>query len=213
MIRTLRAMALSLAVSTLALPASAQLRDNRQEASPATQTVPVWVQRGIPGRAHAALAPLVGKWRVEQSVYATMGRSPELPPIVSNDIRTTRVWVADGQYIEDTTEGTLQGEPYWRRGWLGYSNIDRRYEWVTIAPRVPMMIYLGKPGAGAKTPIELTGVFTDQGVVSERTVGQRVGQRTVIRIEGNDRHVFDLYFTPPGGKEQLALRAVYTRIE
>ena len=40
-----------------------------------------------------------------------------------------------------------------------------------------------------------------------------VGQRTVIRIESDDRHVFELYFTPPGGKEQLALRTVYTRIK
>ena len=62
-------------------------------------------------------------------------------------------------------------------------------------------------------PIELTGVFTDQGVVSEQTVGKPVGQRTVVRIENNDRHVFELYFKPPKGKEQLALRMVYTRIK
>jgi hypothetical protein len=62
-------------------------------------------------------------------------------------------------------------------------------------------------------PIEVTGVFTDQGVVSEQTVGQPVVQRTVIRIESHDRHLFELYFTPPGGTEQLALRAVYTRIK
>ena len=74
-----------------------------------------------------------------------------------------------------------------------------------------MMIYLGKPGSGVRMPIEVTGVFTDQGVVNEQTVGKPVAQRTVIRIEGNDRHVFELYFTPPGGKEQLALRSVYTR--
>ena len=128
-----------------------------------------------------------------------MGRSPDLPPIVSRDVRTTRVWVADGQYLEDTTEGTVDGQPYWRRGWLGYSNLDRRYEWVTIAPRVPMMIYLGKPGSGAGLPIEVSGVFTDQGVVNEQTVGKPVGQRTVFRIESDDRHVSELYFTPPGG--------------
>ena len=38
----------------------------------------------------------------------------------------------------------------------------------------------------------VTGVFTDQGVVNEQTVGKPVAQRTVIRIEGNDRHVFEL---------------------
>jgi hypothetical protein len=76
-----------------------------------------------------------------------------------------------------------------------------------------MMIYLGKPGSGEKMPIDVSGVFTDQGVVSEETVGKPVVQRTVIRIESNDRHVSELYFTPPGRKEQLALRMVYTRME
>jgi Protein of unknown function (DUF1579) len=176
------------------------------------QDVPKWVSRGIPGPGHAAVAPLVGSWRVELSIFGTMGRSPDLPPIVSNDIRTTRVWIADGQYLEDTTEGTVDGQPYWRRGWLGYSNMDQRYEWVTVAPRVPMMIYLGKPGSGEKMPINVTGVFTDQGLVNEQTVGKAIVQRTMIRIENNDRHISELYFTPPDKKEQLAQRLVYTRI-
>jgi hypothetical protein len=59
----------------------------------------------------------------------------------------------------------------------------------------------------------VTGVFTDQGVVNEQTVGKAVVQRTVIRIESNDRHVSELYFTPPGMREQLAMRLVYTRIK
>ena len=140
-----------------------------------------------------------------------MGRSPDLPPIVSNDIRTNRAWTANHYYVEDTTEGTVAGQQYFRKGWLGYSNIDQRYEWVTIAPLVPMMIYLGKPGSGEKMPIEVTGTFTDQGVVSEESVGKSVVQRTVFRIESEDRHVSELYFTPPGGTEQLAMRLVYTR--
>ncbi len=213
MTTTLRSV-LIMVVCIFAPPTSAQNPDTQRGKAPAAQqAVPNWASRGIPGAGHAALAPLVGSWRVELSIYGTMGRSPDLPPIVSNDIRTTRVWVADGQYIEDTTEGAVEGQPYWRRGWLGYSNIDRRYEWVTIAPRVPMMIYLGKPGSGEQMPIDVTGVFTDQGVVSEQTVGKPVVQRTVFRIESNDRHISELYFTPPGGKERLALRLVYTRIK
>lgn len=205
-----RMMILGTVVCLSVVPVLAQ--NTEAQSKPQQQPVPAWVRRGIPSKGHAALAPLVGSWRAELSIYGTMGRSPDLPPIVSRDIRTTRIWVADGQFIEDTTEGTVDGNLYWRRGWLGYSNLDQRYEWVTIGPRVPMMIYLGKPGSGEQMPIEVTGVFTDQGVVSEQTVGKPVEQRTVINIESNDRHIFDLYFTPPGGKQQLALRIVYTRI-
>ena len=189
----------------LAFPALAQ--------NPPGQPVPAWQQRGQAGPGQAALDRLVGSWNVELSIYATMGRSADLPPIVSNDIRTNRAWTANRYYVEDTTEGTVAGQPYFRKGWLGYSNIDQRYEWVTIAPLVPMMIYLGKPGSGEKMPIEVTGTFTDQGVVSEKSVGKSVVQRTVFRIESEDRHVSELYFTPPGGKEQLAMRLVYTRTE
>ncbi|HZS04018.1 MAG TPA: DUF1579 family protein [Blastocatellia bacterium] len=180
----------------------------------AQQPVPDWVRRGIPGAGHAALNPLIGTWRVHKSIYGTMGRSPDLPPIVSDDITTRREWVADSHYIEDLTEGTVDGKPYWRKGWLGYSNMDRRYEWVTIdSLNTTMMRYLGDPGSGGKMPISMKGVFTDQGVVSEKTVGRPVGQRTVIRIENNDHHTFELHFTPPGGREQLADRSVYTRVK
>jgi quinol monooxygenase YgiN len=175
--------------------------------------VPAWMERGLPSEGHAALEPLIGTWRVQKSVFGTMGRSPDLPPIVSDEITTTREWVAGGRYIQDTTTGSVDGQPYWRRGWLGYSNMNRRYEWVTIdSLNTTMMIYLGKPGSGKEQPIVLTGAFTDQGVVSEGTVGKSVEQRTMIRIDNQDRHVFELYFTPPGAREQLADRSVYTRV-
>jgi quinol monooxygenase YgiN len=183
--------------------------------SEAQQDMPDWVRRGIPGKEHAALEPLIGTWRQHKTIYGgTMGRGLDAPPIVSEDITTRREWVADRHYMEDLTEGKIEGKPYWRKGWLGYSIMDRRYEWVTIdSLNTTMMRYLGKPGSGGKMPITMTGVFTDQGVVSEKTVGKSVGQRTVIRIENNDRHVFELYFTPPKEKELLVDRTVYTRLK
>jgi quinol monooxygenase YgiN len=192
----------------------AQVRESRLSTPPAVKKeLPDWMRRGIPGTGHTALEPLIGSWRVHKSIHGTMGRSPNLPPIISDDITTRREWVADRHYIEDTTEGTVESNPYWRRGWLGYSSMDRRYEWVTIdSLNTTMMRYLGDAGSGERTPINMSGVFTDQGVVSEKTVGKPVGMRTVIRIENNDRHVVELYFTPPDGKEQLADRSVYTRV-
>jgi hypothetical protein len=52
------------------------------------QDIPRWVERGISSAGHAALAPLIGSWRVELSVFGTMGRTPDLPPLVSRDIRS-----------------------------------------------------------------------------------------------------------------------------
>jgi hypothetical protein len=175
------------------------------------EEMPKWQSRGLPGPGHAALKPLVGSWRVRMNFYATFGRSPDLPPLVSEGM-CRREWVAGGRYLEDMTEGTTPGAPYWRKGWLGYSNMDRRYEWITIdAVNSNMMIYAGAPGSGSKMPIIMSGVFTDQGVAGEQYAGKAVGMRTVIKLESNDSHILELYFTPPGKPEVLATRQIYTR--
>ena len=181
---------------------------------PPQSEMPKWLSRGLPGRGHAVLAPLVGTWRVQMSFYGTLGRRPDQPPLVTEDLVSRRQWVAGGRYIEDTMEGTLNGSPVWRKGWLGFSTMDRRYEWVTIDPvNTTMMYFTGAPNSEGQTPITMSGVFTDQGVAGEETVGKSVGMRTVIKIENADRNVFELYFTRPGQKETLATRAIYTRLK
>ncbi len=199
-------------MTALPPPASAQ-EGAAQSANPppAQSEMPIFLRRGLPGAGHAALKPLEGMWRVEMSVYMVLG-TPE-KPAVSTDIVCRREWVAGGRYLRDVTEGTLAGSPYYRQGLLGFSNVDQRYEWVTIdSTNANMMIYLGMPGSGPRTPIIMPGVFTDQGWLGEATAGKPVGMRTVITIESDDRHVFDLYFTPPGGAEILVDRKVYTRM-
>ena len=148
----------------------------------------------------------------ELSIYGTMGRSPDLPPIVSEDIRTIRVWIADGQYIEDTTEGTVEGQPYWRRGWLGYSNIDRRYEWVTIGPRVPMMIYLGKPGSGDQIPSR-SPVSSPIRAWSASKPSESRRAADGHPLESHDRNVSELYFTPPGERAVSASPCLHRHIK
>jgi uncharacterized protein DUF1579 len=175
------------------------------------QETPPPLRRSVPGAGHEALQALVGTWRVEHSIYLGVGTRDR--PVVSNDIICRREWVAGGRFLEDVTEGTMVGGPYWRKGWLGYSNMDQRYEWVTIDGfNAMLMIYLGAPGSGPRASISMSGVFTDQGWLGEANVGKPVAMRTVIRIESNDRHVFELYFTLPGGEEILVDRKIYTRM-
>jgi len=174
--------------------------------------LPAWLRRGLPNAGHEAIASLAGTWKVRMGVYATLGRSPDAPPLVTDDMVTRREWVGGGRYLEDTTEGTLEGHRYWRRGWLGYNTMDRAYEWVTIdASNAVMMIYAAPKASGPQRTINLFGSFTDQGVSGEAYAGKSVGMRTLIRIESPDRHTIELYLTPPGAREQLATRAVYVR--
>jgi hypothetical protein len=193
-------------------PPKRLVADNPAQSNRA-EDMPGWMRRGLPGTGHAALKPLVGVWRARLEIYGTLGRHGDEPPIISEDVTTRRKWVGDGRVLEDTTEGTVMGMPIWRAGWLAYSNMERRYEWVTIDNiNTTMMSYKSASGSGPRLPISLVGAFIDQGVAGEETVGKRVQMRTVLRIDNNDRHVFELFFTRPGAKETLAARYTYSRV-
>lgn len=172
---------------------------------------PPFVTRGMPGAGQEAMKPLVGDWKVSMWLYAAMG-TPDRPA-ASNDLKAHREWVAGGRFLADVTEGTFGGQPYYRRGTLGYSAMDKRYEWVTQdALNANMMIYAGPKGSGPTFPASLQGTFTDQGLLGERSVGKSIRQRTVIKIIDADHHEMDIYFTPPGGKERLIDHKIFTRV-
>ena len=172
--------------------------------------LPTFAQRGLPGPAHKALEPLIGTWQVEKTSFIA-GGTPQ-KPVTSTALTSRRQWIADGRFVRDETQGQIAGNKYWRLGLLGYDTMSRCYEWVTVdGLNSMMMIYRAAPQSGQQQPIVMTGVFTDQGLIDESTNGKPVQQRTVIRIENNDRHVIELYLRPPGRAEFLADRAVYTR--
>ncbi|MGN9837064.1 DUF1579 family protein [Nonomuraea sp. H19] len=164
-----------------------------------------------PGSYHRLLEPLVGTWKATKYNYV-LGEGGK--PIVSRGITIKVRWLAKTgkRYLQETSEGTLGGRPYYRIGVLGFSNIDKRYEWTTFDNVTPQaMTYRGEAMWGPSSVLSIPGEFTDPGVLGPEFAGQTIPMRTVIRISSKDRHTFDLYFTPPGQPERLVDRVVYTR--
>ncbi|MFG3439385.1 DUF1579 family protein [Nonomuraea sp. NPDC047897] len=180
---------------TGATGASATTRDNAP------------VDNLTPGRFHQALDPLVGTWKATKTNYVLSST-----PIVSRDITVKTKWIAKtgGRFLQESTEGTLGGKPYYRLGVLGFSTIDRRYEWTTFDSVTPTaMTYRGRPVKGKAAKLSIPGEFTDPGILGPHYQGRSIPMRTVITL--GDKPTFDLYFTPPGQKERLIDRVVYTR--
>jgi len=178
---------------------------------PETSQLPAMVRNGLPGPMHERLSALVGTWQVEMVFYIAGGTKDK--PLISRDLICRREWITEtgNRHLKDVTEGSIGGNRYYRLGLLGYSTMDQGYEWVTVdALNANMMIYRGRRDARSQD-ISMPGEFTDQGVLGDRYAGQRVGMRTVIRIESPERHIFELYMTPPKRPEFLAARAVYSR--
>ena len=174
---------------------------------------PVVETHGERVAAHERLGDLVGVWDVEKLNYL-VGPTPDQPARSVGMVAHKR-WLpgAGRRFVEDRTSGEFGGEPYFRHGLLGYSIIDDWYEWNTVdGANANMMTYKGRSGSAANPLISMDGVFTDGfGLFGAQSKGVEIAQRTTVTIESADRHVIDIYFTPPGGAEVLADHGVYTR--
>ncbi|RWJ04860.1 MAG: DUF1579 domain-containing protein [Mesorhizobium sp.] len=185
-------------------------RSLAQTASPPPADVPPFVQRGLPGPFHAVIRPLEGTWNVDKRIYIAIGTKDR--PAVSEGMTCKRHWFGGGKHLEDITVGSIGGSAYYRMGVLGFSTMDRCYEFATFdALNANAMIYRSVALDAPGPRIVLTGVFTDQGLLGEAYTGKSIPMRTTIEILGPDRHSIDLHFMPPGEREVLIDHSTYAR--
>ena len=181
-----------------------------QTAEQPSNDMPPFARRGLPGPFHAALKPLEGDWRVDKRIFTAVGTRER--PAIGVGITCHRRWFGGGRHLEDITEGTIGGSPYYRLGVLGFSNVDRRYELATFdALNANMMVYVSDPLDQPSAKATLSGTFRDQGLLGEAYAGKLIPMRMTIEIQGPDRHVVDLTFMPPGEPEVLIDHSVYAR--
>lgn len=204
-----------LAAGLTALCLASALPSTAQQTGPsanAAQPLPPFVQRGLPNEFHDALKPLEGNWRATKQIFIALGTAEN--PATSDQITTIRSWIGGGRHLLDITQGSIGGNSYYRMGVLSFGTIDRRYEFATFdGMNANSMLYrseaMGRPG----NEIILSGTFTDQGLLGEAFAGKTIPMRTIIRIDGPDRHEIELRFDVPGGQQNLLIdRTVYTRI-
>ncbi|MFI6027955.1 DUF1579 family protein [Amycolatopsis magusensis] len=177
---------------------------------PPAGEMPLMIRNGMPGEEHRWLDALTGDWNVEMSLFLA-GGTPEKPHMGQNVVSHRRWLDKTGRrFLQEDIEGTMLGQPYYRLGVLGYSTMDKMFEFTTFDQlNANAMSYRGP---GDQRRISMTGTFTDQGVLGDTSAGRTIPMRTEIRFETADRNVYDIYFTPPGEPERLIDRKVYTRI-
>jgi hypothetical protein len=160
---------------------------------------------------HRRLNQLVGEWDGAKSTFVA-GGTPDNP--TRGQIVSRWSWIAEtgNNFLQEEAEGSTGSRPYYRYGLLGYGPTDDRYEWTTVDNVTPMtMSYKGAKASGSQADIEMTGEFTDPGILGLQPVGQTIPMRTKITFDSPDHVLMEIFFTPPGQQEMLADRVDLTR--
>lgn len=155
-----------------------------------------------PGKFHAHLQPLAGRWT--QSVKWWM--APGAPPQVSKGTSEYK-WILGGRFLLQNVKGDVEGQPFEGLGMIGYDNFKKKYTsmW-TDTMTTGISTALGTCDGSGK-------VFTLSGTQDDVFTGKS-GQkfRTITRIINEDKHVDEMYLTGPDGQEFKTLEITYTRM-
>ena len=167
-----------------------------------------WMDAATPGEAHAKLKPLTGKW-----TYLTKWRmGPDQPWDESNGkaefkwILGNRILVQEAKNNPDPAKDAMMGgQPFEGFGMTGYDNVSKKYfnTW-TDNMGTGIMTSEGTADGSGK-------VFTYEGEYNCPMKGPGHKAKSIWKIEGDDKLVFQMFDKDDKGKEFQALDVTYTR--
>ena len=155
-----------------------------------------WQKYATPGKEHQMLKDqFAGNWDVQ--VKHLMGPGETTTGTAKYDV------VMDGRYLSGTFDGKAMGQPFKGISLTGYDNATKKFfnTWVDTMGTGLLVTQ------GTYDPSTKTYTFTGDMTMPN---GQTTKVREVVKVESNDKHVFEMYMTGPQG-EMKAMEITYTR--
>jgi len=154
---------------------------------------------GTPGPAHKSLEALAGEWKAEVKCWQQPGGAPE----TSNATAKTR-WILNNHFLEEEFHGEMMGKPFTGKSIIGYDNTRQTFKMIWLSDvQTSIFVSEGKGEEGNK-------VITLQGKADCPATNQRdVQMKTVFRVLGPDKHIFEMYDGSKGNAKTMEI--TYTR--
>lgn len=167
-----------------------------------------WKKASTPAEGHAKLAPIAGKW-----TYVTKARMTPDEPFHESTGKAEYKWTLGRRFLMQEIKGNpspddaMMGGPFEGFGMLGYDNMTKKYISVwTDNMSTGMMTSEGTADGSGKT----FTFTTEEGYICPMS-GQLEKPRTVLKMIGEDKLVFEMHNKGPDGKEFMNLEVTYAR--
>ena len=187
----------------VALSARSASQEKEGAGQPGEHMMQAWMKYAQPGKFHANLEPLVGRWTTSVKIWMV----PDAPPMESEGTSEHK-WIMGGRFLHQTVQGAKEeyGPAFEGMGLFGYDNFKKKYTsmWIDNTGTA-IRTSLGTGDDSGKL-ITMVGTFDD---VHTGKAGQT--SRMVTRIINNDKHIDSMYMPGPNGKEFQSLEVIYTR--
>jgi hypothetical protein len=152
-----------------------------------------------PGPEHALLAKDVGTWDATVESFMEPGK----PPMVSKGVETTTLGPG-GLWTITSFKSEMMGLPFEGHGTNGYDPAKKVFvgTWIDSMSTYPMV------GESKWDEATKSAVGSMEGPGPD---GKPMKMTTRMKLEGDDKRVFEMGMTGPDGKDVTTMRITYTR--
>ncbi len=145
-----------------------------------------------PAAPHARLAEMAGEWQLDIKFWMQPGGEPMVSTATS-----TRKMIMGGRYLADHVEGDALGQPFTGMGLTGYNNVEERFEATWIDNMGTAIFTSHGEWNEEDNSLVMHGSFVDP------ATGKKKKVKTISRIEGPDKEIFEWYEKSEGEEEAL----------
>jgi hypothetical protein len=161
----------------------------------------VYMKYATPGPDHKLLEPLIGSWNVNTRFWM----DPSTPGDTSSGTSECK-WILGGRFVSEEVAGTMSGMPFHGMGITGYDNYGQKFFNIWLDEMSTTYMICSGQADSTGNVITFTGTYEDY------MTGQKAQPfRSVTRILSNDKHIYEMYFPGPDGKEFLSYEGTYIR--
>lgn len=167
-----------------------------------------WLKAATPAEGHAKLAPLVGKW-----TYVTKWRMAPEAPWDESTGKAEYKWTLGKRFLVGEIKGDpnpndvmMGGAPFEGLAMYGYDNMMKKYTntWMDNMSTGTMISHGTADGSG-----KMFTFMAEEGMCP--MTGEMKKPKSTLKIDSDDKVVFEMFDKGPDGKEFKALEVTYTR--
>ncbi len=185
----------------LCLATAAFAQNKPAKAAPAGQTNMKALQEAMdPGEGQRKLAHLAGTFDVKVKTWAT----PSAPPAEFTGVNVN-TWVLGDRFLQLMFSAVFKGELISAISYLGYNNVEKRYELVSMTTGgTDMEWYTGNFDAPGSQ-------LTLKGMIANPGAGNPVPVEMRVKTQGTGDHAVAIWGEGPDGKMFEMMELTYTR--
>lgn len=193
--------AIVLAAAALALPVTTLVNAQDPGGPSMAEMMERWMQSNALTEKHKALEYFLGRWDTETRMWM----APGAPPDVTKGTMEYS-WLIDGRWMQMRGEGSMMGQPITEFGVFGYDNFKQKY----VSTYLNSMTTVLLPSEGNFDQSGKNLIL--YGPMDEPMTGEHDKMvKYVTRIQGPDRHVFEVHDLAIGEQNTKVVEVTYTR--